>query len=419
MSSNNKPEDHLWDAADELHSDAVAPAWSPDGRRIAYWAVRGGQRDIYTVSAEGGDLVRITSDIHTDWNPVWGADSASILFVSDRGGQPGLWSIALDESGRPAGDPRPVMRSPSFISQAALAADGRTLLIDSQHARHLVKRVGFDMARERFAGMPETIHVASAIGFLSVSGDGEWIAYHSAPPDEDITIVRTDGTERRRLTRGLSKDRGPQWSPDGEKLSYYSNRNGDYELWEVSRSSAEARVIPIPGVSSLTRPLFSPDGTKLVVGGAIDGETGRLGLFKVGPDGSFELERRLDEALLFARGWSPDGRRVYGRAQGLGLVAYDLSTDDLVPIRNPDGESASGLLDAVWLDPSRIMTWQFASRRIFVFDIGTGESRWVENVDESWVDLHGLIDGDTLYYSYREADADLWLVTLGETAAAP
>ena len=87
------------------------------------------------------------------------------------------------------------MRSPAFVSQAALAANGRTLLIGSTHNRHIVKRVGFDVARERFVGRSEMVHVASdGMGALSVSGDGEWIAYQSAPPDEDITIVRTDGT---------------------------------------------------------------------------------------------------------------------------------------------------------------------------------------------------------------------------------
>ncbi|MHC5005014.1 MAG: protein kinase domain-containing protein, partial [Planctomycetota bacterium] len=67
-------------------SDAVSPAWSPDGTRIAYWGVRGGTRDIFTVSPAGGDVIRITDDVHTDWNPIWGPDGRSIWFLSDRGG---------------------------------------------------------------------------------------------------------------------------------------------------------------------------------------------------------------------------------------------------------------------------------------------------------------------------------------------
>jgi Tol biopolymer transport system component len=50
-----------------LEGDAVQPAWSPDGRRIAYWANTGGQRDIWVVDAAGGAPIAVTEDAATDW----------------------------------------------------------------------------------------------------------------------------------------------------------------------------------------------------------------------------------------------------------------------------------------------------------------------------------------------------------------
>jgi TolB protein len=61
--------------------DAVQPNWSPNGHRVAYWGVhKGGQRDIWTVSASGGEPVAVTDDREVDWNPVWSRDGKHLYF---------------------------------------------------------------------------------------------------------------------------------------------------------------------------------------------------------------------------------------------------------------------------------------------------------------------------------------------------
>jgi eukaryotic-like serine/threonine-protein kinase len=83
-----------------LTADGVLPLqphWSPNGHRIAYWAIDGGVRDIWTIPAAGGAPVPVTQDVHLDWNPVWSADGRLLYFASDRGGSMNLWRVPLDE----------------------------------------------------------------------------------------------------------------------------------------------------------------------------------------------------------------------------------------------------------------------------------------------------------------------------------
>ncbi len=98
--------------------DAVQPAWSPHGARIAYWGLprTGAQRDIYTIPAAGGPAVKVTDDAAVDWNPVWSPDGRYLYFSSDRGGSLNLWRVPIDEpSGRVLG-PAEAITTPSPLS---------------------------------------------------------------------------------------------------------------------------------------------------------------------------------------------------------------------------------------------------------------------------------------------------------------
>ncbi len=81
-------------------------------QRIAYWSLRehSGQRDVFTIAADGSDAQPETNDRDTDWAPRWSPDGRHLYFASDRGGTMNLWRVPIDESHRPdtrrAGAPR-------------------------------------------------------------------------------------------------------------------------------------------------------------------------------------------------------------------------------------------------------------------------------------------------------------------------
>jgi Tol biopolymer transport system component len=72
------------------------PAWSPDGRQIAYSSDMDGNWEIYTVNADGSDLRRQTFDDAADIEPMWSPDGTRIAFASNRNGAYNLFLMDAD-----------------------------------------------------------------------------------------------------------------------------------------------------------------------------------------------------------------------------------------------------------------------------------------------------------------------------------
>jgi hypothetical protein len=75
------------------------PAWSPDGKRIAFASNRDGNWEIYVVNANGGPITRLTDHPETDSSPLWCPDGRHIVFQSRRDGFSGLYVMNADGTG--------------------------------------------------------------------------------------------------------------------------------------------------------------------------------------------------------------------------------------------------------------------------------------------------------------------------------
>jgi TolB protein len=69
------------------------PAWSPDGKRIAFTSARDGNLEIYTIHADVTNSRRITDHPDRDDFPVWHPDGKQLLVVSERAGDSDLYLI--------------------------------------------------------------------------------------------------------------------------------------------------------------------------------------------------------------------------------------------------------------------------------------------------------------------------------------
>jgi TolB protein len=73
----------------------MRPAWSPDGKRIAFTSGRDGNHEIYVCNADGGNLQRVTNHPARDDYPIWHPDGKRLVIVSHRSGDTDLYLIEL------------------------------------------------------------------------------------------------------------------------------------------------------------------------------------------------------------------------------------------------------------------------------------------------------------------------------------
>jgi Tol biopolymer transport system component len=394
--------------------DAVQPSWSPHGVRIAYWGISSsGQRMIWTVPAEGGEAVQATAGTSVDWNPIWSPDGRHLYFVSDQSGVTNLWRLLIDErSGRVLGSPEPVTTSSQASLLPSLSRDGRQIVYASDDTKTTLEKVAFEPEGGAIAGPAAAIaQTSNLIAALDASRDGRWLVYQTSVPEEDLFVVRPDGTGLRRLTHDPHKDRQPRWSPDGSRIAFYSNRGGQYEIWIIhADGSGLERAAVLPGRRAY-HPIWSPDGRWL----ACDlGENEAL----------IDLARPLAERRpLFlpsagrgvgfsASSWSADGRWLAGALhqpdgqQAPGVVLYSLAG------RGYRRVTASGQAPT-WLSDSRHLLY-WVGGTLFLFDSRSGVSRQVLTTPSGsdYNDFSLSPDDRVLYLARNTEQGDIWLLTL-------
>ena len=154
------------------------------------------------------------------------------------------------------------------------------------------------------------------VGFVTWSPDGQWLAFNLAPGggfNEQIYIVRPDGTGLRRLTDGGKANNFLDgWSPDGRFIAFSSNRRDpsatDSYLLEVATGQSRM-VAQNRGVGSIAD--VSRDGKYAIVSRLVNRGDNNLYLVRLA-DGKETLLTPHDGPGAFGGiGFSPDGRTVY------------------------------------------------------------------------------------------------------------
>ena len=77
----------------------VAPAWSPDGRKLAFVSDRDGNSEVYVMNADGSGQRSLTRNPAYDADPAWSPDGRKLAFVSNRDGSYGVYVMNADGSG--------------------------------------------------------------------------------------------------------------------------------------------------------------------------------------------------------------------------------------------------------------------------------------------------------------------------------
>ena len=398
-----------WEALGDGTADAVQPSWSPHGHRIAYWGFHtGGQRDLWTVPADGSEAapVAVTDDAAFDWSPAWSPDGAHLYFASERGGTMNLWRVAIDEvTGRLLGEPQPVTTPSQTSGEISLSADGTLMAFVSWDRRSSLQRVGFDPVSGSVSAPPDTVFQgARVIAHQALSPDGEWIAFTTRGVQEDLFLVRADGSQLRQLTDDEFRDRGPDWSPDGERIAFYSDRSGNYEAWAIRSDGRDLEQLATTDRRTQWYPHWSPDGTRLATADAEGTYITDLTVPLV--ERSTVALPKTEEGLpLLPRSWSPDGRLLAGELQPVErgpTYIYSFDSESYTRVGDARGVPA-------WLsDGRRLLVAQ--PDQIVLVDTLTGEMRTV--LARSAAGLSVSEDGRWFSFLDHSVEADVWLAEL-------
>lgn len=181
-----------------------APAWSPDGRTLAVTLTRDGGSQLYTIPATGGAAHRLTQSSGIDTEPLYSADGRSIYFVSDRGGAPQIYRMPAN-----GGEAQRVTFTGTYNISPALSSDGRWLAYISRVSGAFKLQV-----MELATGNVQSVTDTTADESPSFAPNGRLIIYATRQGGAEALMTTTlDGKIKARLPGKGGDIREPDWGP--------------------------------------------------------------------------------------------------------------------------------------------------------------------------------------------------------------
>ncbi|HZR93094.1 MAG TPA: hypothetical protein VFA44_11900 [Gaiellaceae bacterium] len=213
----------------------TTPAWSPDGRRIAFASSRYGSSDIFVMDASGEHVRRLTSTRDDDTHPTWSPDGRRIAFV--RGGHGAIFVMNADGS-----HVRRLTGDTARQDDPAWSPDGRWIA----YARNtpLTTSTEIWLVHPDGADAHALTSLNAATTWPAWSPDSREIAFSSAVGElrYSIYVVRVGTRKARRLTRSNDDEFEPAWSPDGRRIAFVR----DGSIVTVAADGSDERVLTDP-----------------------------------------------------------------------------------------------------------------------------------------------------------------------------
>jgi Tol biopolymer transport system component len=240
-------------------ADDGQPAWSPDGRRLAFKTAQFGSNQLAVINADGtGERLLTRTFRFSEGQPAWSPDATKLLYRRTPENplvQSGdTWVLDVEASAKDPTQP---------ITHAVLLRTGDERYPSySPDGTQIAFRGDLDLAEP---SGDEEIYVMNADGTdvrqltsnadfdsaPSWSPDGRLILFERAPAgtftpgveaqEKDVYVMRADGTDVRRLTDSPGLDEGPEFSPDGTRIAFSSARDGQQEIYVMDADGTNPR----------------------------------------------------------------------------------------------------------------------------------------------------------------------------------
>jgi tol-pal system beta propeller repeat protein TolB len=223
-----------------------APAWSPDGQKIAYYSNKDSDTyHVYVMNVDGSDLTQLTDEAESGHGLAWSPDGQKIAFVSLRDGNAEIYVMEADGT-----QPVRLTRNPARDVYPAWSPNGKQIL---------------------FASLRDDPQNAQ-----------NWQLY----------VVNLDGSHLRRMTADLTISASyARWSPDGASIAYlevhYDTSGGSTGGVNIL-SVMDQRKMQLPYPGTYDSPCWSPDGKYVAVTHRVfnEDQSIRKELYILGVDGN-------------------------------------------------------------------------------------------------------------------------------------
>ena len=253
-----------------VSSGITDPAPAPDGQRLAF-ASRGW---LWVLDLESGVARRVTSGGDVDSRPAWSPDGRALAFVRDTGSETSV--VVLDVE---SGAERVAAAEPGLELDPAFTASGSGLVYAAAGERGIgLRRLDLE------TGAGEAVTDAPGLALVPTAHpDGEHVVYVAKRGGDEVRLRHLGSGEERVLYRGaiLSQTR-PALSPDGRALALTVPRDDGWDLVLADVADPTSTVRLASGAAPMLSPAWSADGQHLYYTQADDDERLRLQRVPVG-----------------------------------------------------------------------------------------------------------------------------------------
>ena len=313
----HNPQQVTTDTSEEVTH--VAPAWSPDGRKIVFQNLVRTKFDIRTVNLDSKQMNWITNDSLTNIRPSWSPSGRFIYFSSYRSGGINIWRAGVNKDGTLSGSLQQVSAGAGQDVEVAVSPNSKRLAYATLRQNADIWRLPVSPQTGLSTGTPEAvISTTREDSRGSWSPDSKMIAFNSdRAGDMNIWLFTLADSSTRQLTTGHGGDFQANWSPDASKIAFFSSGSGSPNIWEVEIASGTLRRLTSNSAVNVN-PFYSPEGTFIAYQ---SDQSGRLEVWVMNADGS--NPHRLTNVGVtghFMR-WAADGLGIVFRCTCNGKLA--------------------------------------------------------------------------------------------------
>lgn len=402
--------------------DLSRPAFSPDGKWLAYRLRSENQSQVKVKEVGSEAETLLTEGTWDDGDPVWSPDGRQLALFSDRDGKHALWTISF-----PTGESRLLKE---FTSSARALAWKQNPAGERIYYESDSNLFAFNLASAQTAQLTQFDQRQSAVRDFAVSPDQRSVIYFDRQDDNNLLLHQPlNGGEPRVLSRAVSYTPSPVWFPDGKKIAFCATHSGGLQVHVMWLASGQTEQLTFDN-DDYAALAVAPDGNALAT--VSTRETANIVARPLAAN--TEIEHTSEFGAQVLPEVSTDGKQlIYQTTNAVIRYAESIFIKSIVPQRpavkltspgvnarwSPDGATVAFLrLPSVKSELWRVGAQGGTETRLTTGVVAAPYSIfpfYLQHADYSWSP-----DGMKIAYSSRKSGAsNLWSVAADGSSDAP